>query len=62
MFTLFDQERINELNQMEAERKTADTINKLNSLLFDANRYDDAKRASREPEYQQKLFREFGLA
>lgn len=62
MFTLFDQERINELNQMEAEKKTADTINKLNSLLFDANRYDDAKRASREPEYQQKLFREFGLA
>lgn len=38
-----------------------DIINKLYNLLFEKNRFDDAKRAAKEPAYQKKLLAEFGL-
>ena len=37
MYTLFDQERINELNRLDAEKK----LNKLNALLAAAGRMDE---------------------
>lgn len=39
----------------------AELINKLNSKLFEAGRFDDAKRASNEPDFQKELMKEFGL-
>jgi hypothetical protein len=33
-------------------------INKLNSILIDAGRYDDLKRSTNDPEYQSKLIAE----
>lgn len=39
-----------------------DIINKLYNLLFEKNRFDDAKRAAKEPAYQKKLLAEFELA
>ena len=36
-------------------------INKLNLLLIEAKRFDDVKKAAEDSDYQQQLFKEFGL-
>ncbi len=36
-------------------------INKLNALLLSSNRLSDLQRALQDPDYQNQLFREFGL-
>jgi len=38
-----------------------DRINRLNILLAEAGRTDDIIKAAKDPEYQKKLFEEFGL-
>ena len=42
--------------QLERER-----LNKLTGILLEQRRMDDLKRSIAEPEYQEKLFREFHL-
>ena len=42
----------------EAER---DRVNRLHALLLDANRIDDLKKSTKDPEYQKQLFDEFDL-
>ena len=34
-------------------------VNRLYALLLDANRIEDLKKATKDPEYQKKLFEEF---
>ena len=44
-----------------AAEVAADRVNRLNALLLDANRIDDLKKSTEDPEYQKKLFEEFDL-
>lgn len=38
-----------------------DKVNRLTVLLSEQNRLDELVKAAKNPEYQQKLFSEFGL-
>lgn len=51
---------------IEREREIAaeterDRVNRLHALLLDANRIDDLKKSTKNPEYQKQLFDEFDL-
>ncbi len=49
---------IREEERQEGERKGIARINKLNSILIAANRFEDLKRASEDNSYQQMLIAE----
>ena len=55
MYTLFDQERINELNRLDAEKK----LNKLNALLAAAGRMDELVKSFTDKTLQNKLLQEY---
>ena len=55
MYTLFDQERINELNRLDAEKK----LNKLNALLAAAGRMDELVKSFTDKTLQNKLLKEY---
>lgn len=42
----------------EGERKATARINRLNSILIAANRFEDLKRAAEDSSYQKKLIAE----
>ena len=62
MYTLFDQERINELNRLDAAEKaaekTTEKINSLNKLLIATKRFVDLEKAANDVEFQNKLIKE----
>ncbi|MCI7476635.1 MAG: hypothetical protein MSA77_00140 [Selenomonadales bacterium] len=62
MYTLFDQERINELNRLDAAEKaaekTTEKINALNKLLIATKRFVDLEKAANDVEFQNKLIKE----
>ena len=62
MYTLFDQERINELNRLDAAEKaaekTTEKINSLNKLLIATKRFVDLEKAANDIEFQNKLIKE----
>ena len=62
MYTLFDQERINELNRLDAAEKaaekTTEKINALNKLLIATKRFVDLEKAANDVEFQNKLIEE----
>ena len=62
MYTLFDQERINELNRLDAAEKaaekTTEKINALNKLLLATKRFVDLEKAANDVEFQNKLIKE----
>lgn len=45
----------------ETRRKCKEQINQLNLRLIDEGRLEDLKHAARDPEYQEKLLKEYGL-
>ncbi|MCM1213437.1 MAG: hypothetical protein NC548_02835, partial [Lachnospiraceae bacterium] len=45
----------------QGQKQEAERINKLNLILSEQNRTDDIIRAAQDSEYQEQLFREFGL-
>lgn len=45
----------------EGETSMQDRINKLNTLLIEADRFEDVKKAAKDKHFQQQLFEEFGL-
>lgn len=45
----------------EGRKEGYDSINSLHHKLLDDNRLDDLRRSTVDPEYQQLLFREYGL-
>ncbi len=47
--------------RVEGETSMQNRINKLNTLLIKANRFEDVKKAAKDKNYQQQLFEEFGL-
>ena len=55
MYILFDQERINELNRLDAEKK----LNKLNALLAAAGRMDELVKSFTDKTLQNKLLQEY---
>ena len=62
MYTLFDKERINELNRLDAAEKaaekTTEKINALNKLLLATKRFVDLEKAANDVEFQNKLIKE----
>ena len=48
-------------DRAEAAASMKARVNALFDKLFELGRFDDAKRAAKDEEYQQKLFEEFGL-
>ena len=49
-------EREREIAAEAATETATDRVNRLNALLLDANRIDDLKKSTENPEYQKKLF------
>lgn len=47
--------------RVEGETSMQERINKLNTILIEANRFEDVKKAAKDKNYQQELFEEFGL-
>ena len=45
----------------EGMEKGRNQINELNTLLMEANRFDDLKRSVTDPAYQTELLKEFNL-
>ena len=45
----------------EMIQEGVDRVNSLNMILIKANRLDDLRRATKDREYQEQLFCEFGL-
>ncbi|MCM1143176.1 MAG: hypothetical protein NC318_12220, partial [Blautia sp.] len=45
----------------EGVERGIERINQLNIILSEQNRTNDIIRAAQDPEYQEQLFREFGL-
>ena len=50
-----------EAGRAEGEVIGADKLGRLMTALLSQNRIDDAKIASSDPEYREKLFKEFGI-
>lgn len=50
-----------EEGRTEGLAEGAERVSRLNLLLIEQNRYDDLEKASKNPEYRQQLFEEFGL-
>lgn len=63
MATLEDEYlRRNTLAVREGRAEEREMLNKLTALLLEADRISDLKRSTEEPEFQQVLLEEFGLA
>jgi len=45
----------------EGRQQGLSRVNQLNQLLIEAGRIDDLEKASKDPEFQEELFQEFGL-
>lgn len=45
----------------EGRQQGLSRVNQLNQLLIEAGRIDDLAKASKDPEFQEELFQEFGL-
>lgn len=52
---------LREEGREEGIEQGIERANRLMSLLLEQNRMDDLKRATKDPKYRKKLFREFGL-
>ena len=45
----------------EGRQQGLSRVNQLNQLLIEAGRIDDLEKSSKDPEFQEELFQEFGL-
>lgn len=50
-----------EIGEKRGEKRGIERINKLNTLLVSEKRFDDLTLSSNNPEYQQKLLKEYGI-
>ena len=61
LLTEYNPKKQRELDQQDAKEEGQDRVNRLNRKLIELNRQEDIIRAAMEPEYQEKLFREFEI-
>ncbi|MCM1212790.1 MAG: hypothetical protein NC318_14480, partial [Blautia sp.] len=57
----FDVKKYERSLRAEGFEEGIERINQLNIILSEQNRTNDIIRAAQDPEYQEQLFREFGL-
>lgn len=57
----YDEERQRQFDKEEGREEGLRQINSLNKILAEQNRIADIIAAANDPEYQKKLFEEFGL-
>ena len=50
------------LHEKTLRREGRDAINQLNALLLKEQRYEELERSTKDPEYQEKLLKEYGIA
>lgn len=61
LLTEYNPKKQRELDRRDAKEEGQDRVNRLNRKLIELNRQEDIIRAAMEPEYQEKLFREFEI-
>jgi hypothetical protein len=61
LLTEYNEEEVMELFREDGIKKGENRINDLNSRLVAENRMDDLVRATKDPEYQKQLMKEFGI-
>ena len=49
------------LHEKTLRREGRDAINQLNALLLKEQRYEELERSTKDPEYQEKLLKEYGI-
>lgn len=49
------------LHEKTLRREGRDAINQLNALLLKEQRYEELEHSKKDPEYQEKLLKEYGI-
>lgn len=61
LLTEYDEQKTKDYIRREEREITAERINKLNLCLFSEGKYEEAKRAATDREYQKRLFAVYGI-